>query len=534
MGATINDILAELPAGWARLRLEAAGTDPAVGRILMLDAEDTDAQPEVGGAMVCLVGARGRAALPAVRRLVDAGPTALAVKASGVQAPEIEELCRAGGVGLLLIAPDAPWDQLLSVATSRLDDAEPQPAAMALLEEDLFALAQTTAKVTSSHVVIEDAANRVLAYSTLSNNIDELRKASILTRRGPREYELMLKDLGAYREMHRTRGVVRVPARPDQQLRERAAIAIFAGDRIMGYIWLQETGSGFGDDVVYALKGAARRAASELIRYRNQQSVTMHEDRIGRLLSGPAEAAACARTLGVAVDAPSCLLLVGVSRADAVTEDAELVHGQLADLVALHAAAFKGSSIVGQHEGHTAVVVPSLASRTAAAALRSLAGLIVADARRHLGAVAFVAIGRIVPGVTALHGSQAEAAAVMDCLVRNGDAQVATIEDVEADVLLHEAIARFGTSGFRHRALTELLLTEPELAETLENYFRASMDVSACAHAMQIHRNTVYYRVGKAERLTGLDLGRPAHATIVQLHLGLWQRGDLDGARSGR
>ncbi|MDQ0259142.1 hypothetical protein J2W20_001030 [Sinomonas atrocyanea] len=534
MGRTINDILAELPAGWARLGLDAAGADPAVGRVLMLDAEDTDEQPEVRAALVCLVGARGRAALPAVRRLVGAGPTALAVKASEEQAPELEELCRAGGVGLLLIAPDAPWDQILSVAKSRIHDAEPQPAAMALLEEDLFALAQTTARVTSSHVVIEDAANRVLAYSTLSNNIDELRKASILTRRGPREYELMLKDLGAYREMHRSRGVVRVPASPDQQLRERAAIAIFAGERIMGYIWLQETGSGFGDDVVYALTGAARRAASELIRYRNQQSVTMHEDRIGRLLSGPAEAAAAARTLGVAVDTPSCLLLVGLSRPDALAEDAELVHGQLADLVALHAAAFKASSIVGQHEGHTAVVVPSLAPRTATAALRSLAGLIVADARRHLGAVAFVAIGRIVPGVAALHGSRAEAAAVLDCLVRDGALQVASIEDVETEVLLHEAIARFASSGFRHRALTDLLLTDAELAETLESYFGASMDVSACAQAMQVHRNTVYYRVGKAERLTGLDLGNPAHATIAQLHLGLWHRGELDGAGSGR
>jgi DNA-binding PucR family transcriptional regulator len=51
---------------------------------------------------------------------------------------------------------------------------------------------------------------------------------------------------------------------------------------------------------------------------------------------------------------------------------------------------------------------------------------------------------------------------------------------------------------------------------------------------MQVHRNTVYYRVGKAERLTGLDLGNPAHATIAQLHLGLWHRGELDGAGSGR
>lgn len=530
MSPTINDILADLPPGWARLRLDAAGTDQDINRVLVLDADDTDTNPDVHSALVCLIGARGRAAVPVVARLVEAGPVAVAVKTAGDQAPEAEELCKAGGVGLLLVAPDAPWDQIVSIAKSRVEDIEPQAAAMALLEEDLFALAQTIARVTSSHVVIEDAANRVLAYSTLSNNIDELRMASILTRRGPREYELMLKDLGAYREMHRTRGVVRVPARPEQQLRERAAIAIFAGDRIMGYIWLQETGSGFSDDVAYALTGAARRAASELIRYRNQQSVNMHEDRIDRLLSGPAEAAACAKTLGVAADTPSSLLLVGVSHADALAEDAELVHGQLADLVALHAAAFKGSAIVGQYEGRTAVGIPALAARTAVAALRSLGSLIVADARRHLGVTAFVAVGRVVPGLTALHSSRAETSAVMDCLIRRDDVQVAMIEDVETEVLLHEAVTRFASSGFRHRALTELLTEDRELAETLAGYFEASMDVTACAQAMQVHRNTVYYRVGKASRLTGLDFGDPAHATIVQLHLGLWARGALDGA----
>ncbi|GAB4098315.1 PucR family transcriptional regulator [Sinomonas halotolerans] len=536
MGSTIKSILADLPPGWAQLRLDAAEADRDIARVLVVEAADLagvpGAHPGVGSALVCLVGARGRAAVPAIERAALAGPAAVAVKGEGDQAAEAEDICRAHGVGLLLVAPEAPWDRIVSAAARRINGAEPQAAAMALLEEDLFALAQTTARITSSHVVIEDAANRVLAYSTLSNNIDELRKASILTRRGPREYELMLKDLGAYREMHRTRGVVRVPARPEQGLRERAAIAIFAGERIMGYIWLQETGAGFGENVAYALTGAARRAASELIRYRNQQSVTMHADRIDRLLAGPAQALACAKTLGVAHDAPSCLLLVGVSPADAMAEDAELVHGQLADLVALHAAAFKGSAIVGQHGGRTAAVLPALAARTDTAALRSLGSLVAADAKRHLGVTAFVAVGRIVPSLTALHASLAEAEAVMDSLLRGAGAQVAAIDDVETDVLLHEAVSAFATSGFRHRALTDLLTGDPELAGTLSGYFGASADVAACARAMGVHRNTVYYRVAKAERLTRLDFGNPAHAAIAQLHLGLWSRGALRGGGS--
>ena len=120
--------------------------------------------------------------------------------------------------------PAADWDRLLSIAKDRIQPPSYQSEVLTLLEEDLFAIAQTTARPTSSHVVIEDAANKVLAYSTVTNAIDELRKASILARRGPRKYELLLKDLGAYRELHRTRLPVRVPARPQDGLRERVAI----------------------------------------------------------------------------------------------------------------------------------------------------------------------------------------------------------------------------------------------------------------------------------------------------------------------
>ncbi len=76
--------------------------------------------------------------------------------------------------------PAADWDRLLSIAKDRIQPPSYQREVLTLLEEDLFAIAQTTARLTSSHVVIEDAANKVLAYSTVTNAIDELRKASIL------------------------------------------------------------------------------------------------------------------------------------------------------------------------------------------------------------------------------------------------------------------------------------------------------------------------------------------------------------------
>lgn len=517
---TVDDILSDLPLGFASLILRPAPAVSAIERFLILDAEDET--PDAGAAFVLLIGVRGRSALPALRRLVKNPPPVVAVKGRREELAEAEELLRDAGTGLLLVDPAADWDRLLSIAKDRIQPRSYQSEVLTLLEEDLFAIAQTTARLTSSHVVIEDAANKVLAYSTVTNDIDELRKASILTRRGPRKYELLLKDLGAYRELHRTRLPVRVPARPQDGLRERVAITLFAGDRIMGYIWLQETGAGFGADVEYVLNGSAARASAELIRYRNQQSVHMREDRIARILSGAAEAAASAHSEKISADRPAALILLGIPAAAAQADDAALKHGELANLASIHAAAYKASAVVGQFKGDTAVIVPGLQSTEAEPGLRSLAESIVRDAGKHLGISPFAAVGPVVPDLLSLHSTTGITEALLRCAGTSPDTAVATVDDFEAEILFREAVHNFTSSPFRHRSLSTLLRQDGELAETLHAFFDAGLDVTGCAGRMKLHKNTVYYRISKASRLTGLDFGNPRDALVALLHIQEW------------
>ncbi|VXC38623.1 Transcriptional regulator, CdaR family [Arthrobacter sp. 9AX] len=516
---TVDDILSDLPLGFASLILRPANGS-GIERFLIVDAEDETCNGD--DAFVVLIGVRGRSALPALRRLRHCAPPVVAVKGSREELSEAEELLRDAGTGLLLVNPSADWDRLLSIAKDRIRPRSYQSEVLTLLEEDLFAIAQTTARLTSSHVVIEDAANKVLAYSTVSNDIDELRKASILARRGPRKYELLLKDLGAYRELHRTRLPVRVPARPQDGLRERVAITLFAGDRIMGYIWLQETGDGFGPDVEHVLKGSAARTSAELIRYRNQQSVHMREDRIARILSGPAEASASAHSEKIPADRPAALLLIGISDAEAQADDAALKHGELANLASIHAAAFKASAVVGQFNGNTAVIIPGLHAAAAESGLRGLAEAIVRDAGKHLGITAFAAVGPVVPDLLSIHSITRITEALLGCAGKPSGPSVATVDDFEGEILFREAVQAFTSSTFRHRSFTALLRGDAELAETLRVYFDASLDVAECAQRMKLHKNTVYYRISKASRVTGLDFGNPRDSFVALLHIQEW------------
>lgn len=517
---TVDDVLSDLPLGFASLILRPAPAGAAIERFLIVDADDETS--DGGAAFVVLIGVRGRAALPALRRLLKNPPPVVAVKGRREELAEVEELLRGAGTGLLLVDPGADWDRLLSIAKDRIQPRSSLSEVLTLLEEDLFAIAQTTARLTSSHVVIEDAANKVLAYSTVSNDIDELRKASILARRGPRKYELLLKDLGAYRELHRTRLPVRVPARPQDGLRERVAITLFAGDRIMGYIWLQETGAGFGTDVDHVLTGSAARASAELIRYRNQQSVNMREDRVVRILSGPAEAAASAHSEKISAERPAALILIGMSGADTQADDAALKHGELANLASIHAAAYKASAVVGQFKGDTAVIIPGLQSTSAEPGLRSLAESIVRDAGKHLGISASAAVSPVVPDLLSLHSTTRITEALLSCAGRSPDSAVATVDDFEGEILFREAIQNFTSSTFRHRGLSALLRQDGELAETLHAYFEAALDVAECASRMRLHKNTVYYRISKASRATGLNFGNPRDALVTLLHIQEW------------
>ena len=181
---TVDDILSDLPLGFASLILRPAAGSSAIERFLIVDADDETS--DGGAAFVLLIGVRGRSALPALRRLLKNPPPVIAVKGRLEELTEAQELLRDAGTGLLLVDPGADWDRLLSIAKDRIQPRSYQREVLTLLEEDLFAIAQTTARITSSHVVIEDAAHKSLTYSTDSNDIDTLRTAPTLATRGAR------------------------------------------------------------------------------------------------------------------------------------------------------------------------------------------------------------------------------------------------------------------------------------------------------------------------------------------------------------
>jgi DNA-binding PucR family transcriptional regulator len=60
---------------------------------------------------------------------------------------------------------------------------------------------------------------------------------------------------------------------------------------------------------------------------------------------------------------------------------------------------------------------------------------------------------------------------------------------------------------------------DPDLQLTATAYLDAGGNVQQTASTLNVHRQTVYYRVRRIEEVTGLDLSRGDHRLL--LHLGL-------------
>ncbi|MDQ1719905.1 MAG: hypothetical protein QOE89_3858, partial [Pseudonocardiales bacterium] len=180
---------------------------------------------------------------------------------AGDRAQRVERAAGRAGVPLYWLADSVSWAQAHQAVSESLT---PQLAA----DDELADLAQTIATLTGGLVTIEDTSSRVLAYSRSSDEVDDLRRLSILGRSGPSQYLSLLRQWGIYDRLAASEEVVEIAEHPESGIRRRLAIGIFAGPRQLGTIWVQQGAQDFPPHAAQALLGAARVTATQLVEHR--------------------------------------------------------------------------------------------------------------------------------------------------------------------------------------------------------------------------------------------------------------------------
>ncbi|MDR1048051.1 MAG: helix-turn-helix domain-containing protein, partial [Treponema sp.] len=86
-------------------------------------------------------------------------------------------------------------------------------------------------------------------------------------------------------------------------------------------------------------------------------------------------------------------------------------------------------------------------------------------------------------------------------------------EDCQTDHLLRTLAAGTDLRCFCHPGILSLWESgdevQREMVRSLYHYFLNGKNISAAADALYVHRNTLIYRLGKAEELLHIDLKQP-------------------------
>lgn len=506
------------------------GFDADVRDVVIVDPdEEHGARPDD---LVLVIGARGRSAEGLVRASARAGAAAVAVKVGDDrEARALRCTAEDGGIALLGVRPEVRWEQLESFARSALEDARSTAESDVDNPGDLFALAQTVATLTGGIVSIEDAASRVLAYSRSDDEVDELRRLSILGRRGPEPYLARLREWGVYERLRSGEQVVGVAARPELGIRRRMAVGIRAGERPLGTIWVQEAGQPLAERAEQALLGAARIASLQLVRQRSESSAPrFQENLLAGLLDGRLEAAEVAASLGADPARPAAVVVFAPVPLGEDRAELEFRRGETAGLVSVCAAAHRRNALVTTAGSRIRVLLPDLPGEAgkATSAARALAEDVVAATRAHPPARVRAGVGSVVGELAEVPQSRAEADRVLDAVEHGGeDTEIATIDDVRSRVLVDEVLTALEDQE-HHRDPRLDRLAEHDaggrLGASLLAYLDAFGDVRRASERLHVHPNTLRYRLRRASAVTGLDLDDPCDRLNAHLQLLLAHR----------
>jgi DNA-binding PucR family transcriptional regulator len=432
-----------------------------------------------------------------------AGAAAVVLPAGAGKSPT------AAGADAMVIAhkPDSvSWRQLHAALTTRLDRS--RPAA-----DELADLAQTIATLTGGLVTIEDTAARVLAYSRSSDEVDELRRLSILGRSGPAGYLALLREWGVYHRLATPEEVVEIAEHPATGMRRRLAIGVFAGERQLGTIWVQQGSTEFGPHARQALLGAARLTAEQLIGGGLAGRGSASAGRLTDLLAGRIAPAA----LGLGRDAgrPCAIAVILPGPAEAGRAEQAQRLAELAAIVTVHAAAFRRHALVEATAGRLLMLLPALDPAHPGA--ETMLEQAMAAIRQHLDPSARAALGRAVPSV----GQAAESLRAAELVTTLDSDQPVLFFSRVRNRLLLRTVRDFldQQSELLDPRVAELISGDPDNARTLLRYLDTGSDVGRVAAELAVHPTTVRYRLRRAGAALGIDLANPDDRLAIQLQL---------------
>lgn len=512
--------------------------DQQIGGVVIHDPVDEPVYPQ--NAVVLAVAMQDADALAAL--VTEAGSrdaVAVVVRASTELPEAVREAADRAGIAILNLARGATWTQLAALLRSLLaeDDVGQTPAESlgGVSSGDLFAVANAIAALLDAPVTIEDRSSRVLAFSGGQERADPSRVETIIGRQVPDRYARTLTEMGVFRALYRDDAPVLVDpvALGEGVSTQRVAIAVRAGDEVLGSIWAAMDGP-LTEERSATLRDATKLVALHLLRIRAGADAQrrLRAELVSRAVNGAG--------VNGGADAQDALNRLGLSGrrvwvtaaalaprgGDGTEHDSIAERERLTDALALHLSAVQQGAAVAL-VGDTVYGILPVAD--AAAEERSVG--LAEDFLHRVGdrIPAVIGVGRPATTVAEIARSRAEAqralrvvlergsGAGVDDPPRGGDIgrrSVARIGDVEtASLLLDLRDLRSSRGDVASGVLARLIeydaRNDAHLIDTLTAWLDRFGDVTVAAAACFVHPNTFRYRLRRVAEVGGVDLDDP-------------------------
>jgi GAF domain-containing protein len=313
---------------------------------------------------------------------------------------------------------------------------------------------------------------------------------------------------------------------PQAGVQQRYLIApIVTRNEVWGSLVLVEHGGSFGALDGHIARRAATNVALELVAERRAANAEWdaRASLAGELIRGTSDVTAVTRRaeyLGVDLGAPHVVCLVGVKREGTLPSIADV-----ADAFAVTAA---GRAVLAAPVAEGVVVIAPLEQRDApdpGRAARDIAER--ALDRLGIGRAVLMAVGPSCASADAYRTGYEEARQVMSCLMAFADGDrsvVLSTDDLGPGRLFLASSTPAEADRFVHDALGALVASDDaalaDVLETLEVFFETSRSVRIAAERLNVHENTIRYRLARIKELTGLAIGSDANDELTA-HLAL-------------
>lgn len=497
---------------------EQAEHDPNVGEVLLYEPGN---KIEYGAAVVLVSGrVPDRFALGAVLEEVSEAAAVVLPHDAAADLSCVSPVRLTRGPRLLRRSQWTGWSELFHALLRLVSVGKVDPNLEQL--DGLDALARWISEVSGSAVTIEDLESRVLAYAVVGEEVDPIRNQTILGGVVPAWRVERLMSSGMLPAVWRSDDVVVRDAEGDDPA--RMVISLKAGSEAIGTIWATLDERTDRRALRELMRGARESASVMLLRemHRERHEVGVRESALAELLTSGIDSGVPASLLGLRRDAVHVVVALG--------SDARSAR----DLI-FHIQALRAGSVAASAGSELFIVMPLReAERSAAGAGAALEE----DLARVTGGMsdAVLAVGSPVSDLAALKASAVSARRILRAA---GLSWVRSRRAERGPTVLTEADASEALVMMR---IVELLEPEEhEIAEPLDALDQYDLEhgtslvdtvaaviehpgnLADAARKLDIHANSLRYRIERIEAVTGTEL-RSA-VSLTRLALGLLLRG---------